>query len=326
MVNENDGTAREHPLRDARKRRLKWTDIADLVTKNIGPEARLDGERRVIWLEEAAEESGYTAAVLRRFANTLAFARDFFEPPIEERILEDSFTALEMIHRIARHDPEEAVRLSAELGKASMPVSKLRKALKDSSAKRLARRTTPWEETPPPPPPEGRLDPRPTTASVRNWRADVALSELHALLPRLTGKFARFERPGGTAPPSVRCDAIAWVDGWMTGDGFEIVHAPSAAAKSLLSDRVARAVVSARFFRKFFLVFTSDSSETHVARAQLALDQLDVKSVGVVHLGALRPLVRKRSGPTAPDWSHMLSIVCPEGQWDEEFSLPASRT
>lgn len=325
MVIEIANAGEGHPLRDAKRRRVAWTEIADLVTKGIGPEARLDGDQRAMWLEEASKESGYTAAVLRRFANTLAFARDFSQPPLDDGILKDSFTALEMIHRIARHDPEEGARLFGELGKSSLPISKLRKALKDSSAKRLARRSPPWEEALPPPPPEGRFDPRPTTASVRNWRADVALSELHLLLPRLTGKFAYFGRPGGTAPPSVRCDAIAWVDTWTKGDGYEIVHAPPAAAKSLVADRVARAVVSARFFRRYYLAFTPDSSKEHVARARLALDQLDAGSVGIVHLGETQPLVRKRSGPSAPDWSHLLSIVCPDGQWDEEFSLPSAR-
>lgn len=323
MVDESAGLPGEHALQHAKRRHTPWTEIAKIVNGAVGPESRLGPSQRAAWLRAAARASGYTPAVLRRFGNTLIFVQGFAERSRpDEELIGRSFTAIEMIHRIARQDAEEAARLFGELGRTRMAISDLRRVLKDSRKRRLEiqsssgrRPVTRAVQSPLP------ISP-PSLASERNWRTDAAIMGLLRLLPELTGKSVHVGRPIGTAPTSVRCDVIAWLSGWTRGDGFEIVHAPAAAARSLVSDRVARSVVASRFFRRFFLTFTPDSSEEHVMRACQALDQLEVRSVGVVLLGAEKPVKRRRTGPPDPDWSHMLPIVCPDGKWNPDFALP----
>lgn len=309
-------------LRAARERRVPWIDIAEIIAKTVGPESGVSSDQRALWLNQAAVASGYTPGALRRFVNVLTFLRRIPERKRPDRqIIENSFTAIEMIQRISRHDPVEADRLLGEIGTRRLTISRLRLALKGSTAElsghasRARRRTLT---------PEGRLVP--SVAGERNWRIDAALGELYRLLPELTGKFEHFGRPLGVAPMGIRCDAVAWIDTeWSRGDGFEIVFAPSSAAKSFVSDRVTRAVVAARFFRRFFIAFTPESSEAHVGRVVQALNLLDAKSVGVVRLGVAAPLIRKRTGKSDPDWSDRLSGICPGGHWDEDFFASQTR-
>ena len=313
-------------MQDAKKRHLPWTEIAEMVARTIGPESGLAPNRRAQWLREAAKLSGYTPAVLRRFANTLAFVEGFDDRARpDSEVIQRSFTAIEMIHRIARQDSDEASRLFAGLGRSGMAISELRRVLKDSRDRRLGRSLGQLKGAIARPAKLPLFMLHASPASERNWRIDAAMSALQRWLPELTGRFLHFGRPGGTAPPSVRCDAIAWLAGWTRGDGYEIVHAPVGAAKSLVSDRVARAVVGARFFRRFYLIFTPDSSEELAMRARQALDQLEARSVGIIFLGAKQPVMRKRTGPPDPDWSHLLPTVCPGGKWNEHFAPPSAK-
>jgi hypothetical protein len=303
-------------------RRVSWIDLAIVVRRAIGKGSGLSTDQRVRWLKEAATASGYSVGALRRFLNTLEFLESVPEQSRpDDGTIRESFTGIEMIQRIASHDAEEAARLLLEFRAKKIPVSKLRSSLKDSKAKGLSKGV--GEQRPAVSFSEGgRLPPGSSAAaSERNWRANAALRLVHQLLPKLTGKYDSFQQPLGSAPIGVRCDAIAWVDGkWTKGDGFEIVHAPAAVAKSIVSDRVSRAIVAARVFRRFYLVFTPDSWLEHVHRAAGALDQLEARAIGVVWLQAEKPLIRKRTGPSVPDWSDRLSTVCPGGKWDEHYS------
>jgi hypothetical protein len=311
-------------LSDARKRRVTWTDVARVLKQTIGG-AQTDQGLRARLLRKAASASGYTTGALRRFLNTFDYLESIPEDiRPDEKLANESFTAIEMIQRIASHDEQEAVRLLGEFRTSKVPVSKLRLALKDSKERSLSKGNAHGSR--PVVISESRSNPGSSSASERNWRVNAGLRLLNQLLPQLTGKYESFQQPLGNAPVGVRCDAIAWLDGkWTKGDGFELVHAPVSVSKSVVSDRVTRAIVASRFFRRFHLVFTPDSGFEQVHRAAQALDQLDVRSVGVVWLQAEKPLIRARSGPPSPDWTDKLAKVCPRGKWDENFSLRPPR-
>lgn len=325
MVKEKQKWPGPDALLDARKRRIRWTVMAATVRSAIGETSSLPQRERTRWLARAAELSGYTTGALRRFANVLDFLEAFEEdarPGTEEA--KDSFTALEMVHRISRHDPKRAAELMGELRTGSIAISKLRAELKDSKSKRLSkdRKAVSVE-------PLGyaflRVTP-PSPASERNWRADAALEGIRILLPTLSRRFEYFGRPSGNAPSGWRCDAIAWLDAsWTRGDGFEIVHAPASTAKAVVSDRISRAIVASRFFRRHYIVFTPESGPDHVYRTAQSLEQLEAVSIGVVWLSAEKPLVRKPTGLPEPDRIDKLCLVCPQGKWNENYNLASPR-
>lgn len=324
MARANKQNSELDGLVDARDRRVSWTEVASLLKRSIDANASSKTDQRSRLLKEAAASSGYTAGALRRFLNTFEYLETLpFELRPDGNVAKKSFAAIEMIRRIAGHDAEEAKRLLGDLKKKRIPVSELRKALKDSKERSLSKE-------------RAVAEPRPVffsdaripggAASERNWRVNAGLRLLSQLLPELTGKYESFQQPLGNAPIGVRCDAIAWLDAkWTKGDGFELLHGPTSVSKAVVSDRVTRAIVASRFFRRFYIVFTPDSSPERVHRAAQALEQLDARSVGVVWLRAEKPLIRPRSGPPSPDWTDKLALVCPGGGWDENFSLRSSR-
>lgn len=303
-------------LNDAKRARVPWTTVAVILRQAVGQDTGTSSEFRTRWIREAAGASGYTIGALKRFMAVFDFVSGI---PAELRPdsegLAASFTALEMIQRIESHDRQEAMRLLGELRTTKIPISRLRAALEAAKRRRLTRGAEAHQRRPVGIS-AGHSTFETSAAGERNLRANATLDLVYRLLPELTGKFEAFQQPLGTAPIGVRCDAIAWLDvKWARGDGFESVHAPGPVSRSVVSDRVTRAIVASRFFRRFYLVFTPESSGEHVHRAASALDQLEAKSVGVVWLGAELPIVRKRSGPPVPDWSDRLAAVCPGGKW-----------
>jgi hypothetical protein len=324
MVSEGKTAQVPASIEEARKKRAPWTATASALRSSIGTD--LGTEERAKLFKAAAKISGYTAGALRRFVATLDFLERFPEQARPDPdTTKDSFTAIEMIQRISRHDAAMGQKLMAELRDEKIAISKLRLILKDSKIQRLAKASV--VQAPPAPKFASSNDERYSAAVARNWRADAAMEDIRRMLLSLSGYVEYFGRPAGTPPMGVRADAIAWLDeGWTKGDGFEVVHAPAPTAKAVVSDRVSRAVVASRFFRRHYIVFTPDSRIDHVHRTVGSLNQLDATSVGVVWLEAEKPLLRKPSGRPIPDRSKQLSLVCPLGKWDENFRLNPKKT
>jgi hypothetical protein len=154
-------------------------------------------------------------------------------------------------------------------------------------------------------------------AAERHLRKADAFGKIRQLLPQLSGHFVLFDRPLGTSPPAIRCDAIAWLDNDLTqGDGFEIAYAAHGTGPAAISDLLSRAVVASSFFRRHFLVFTPGSSSELVHRAIESLKVLQANSIGVVMLEEFgHKILRSPKGPPVPDRRKMLQIICPGGRW-----------
>ena len=316
-------------LRNAKRNKQAWLDIA-LTFREIGrTQGGLNLER------EAAEASGYTVGVLRRFVVVMEFLEsDAFDksmlPP--KRVLETSFTAVEQIQRIARLDPERAKELIADLSERSLRIDALRDEyaqLQKSSSARLeasAFSTSNSDEI------DGgapialstqsfniKSGPRSVAALQRRSRAEKAFRLIGAMLPDISGNVERFDRPTGIPSAPLRCDAIAWLDvSFKTGDGFEIVYAPAAMTEVAFSDQVSRAIVAAMFFRRHFIVFTDDSDRKFISKAERMIADLDLRSVGLLALGDMQRPVRVRPPDNArpePDRRHLLFKLCPKGRW-----------
>lgn len=297
-------------LDGARKARLAWSKVGKAVAD--GMRATGDQDRKK-FLQKAAERSGYSVNVLRRYAAVLAFVEG---RPAEERlpdeVVDGAFAGLELIMRIANYDAGLARTLFESQRTKPMTVKSLRAKLKEVEPKSA----TPERADPKRPVVAFSYSP---AAPHRMTRTDVAFSELRELLPKLSGKgVVVFGKPAGVAPVGIRCDAVAWLDrNFNTGDGFEIFHAPRGSSRAALSDAVGRAMLASTLFRRFFLVFTWDSESPMVELAVESLEKFGADTVQVIRLRDV-PLEKRKLQKEAkpkPDRRHMLPKICPKGKW-----------
>lgn len=269
-------------------------------------------------LKDAAASSGYSVGMLRRFAGTAAFLKTF---PIRSRpaaaIVERSFAAIEVIERIHGLDPELGSKLLTGLETGSSSVNDLRKSLSELKQGRVRR---PDRSRGAPIAASGRRVSLPGPPSAygptRNDRERETMSRLRELLPDLCGKVFAFAKPEGSAPPGLRCDAIAWTDrAFATGDGFEFAYGGRGNNRATLSDLVARITVASTLFRRYYVAFSQDSLPEQVEAVVESLALLDARSVGVVFLARPNPVLRKPKGAPDPDRRELLAKLCPRGQW-----------
>jgi hypothetical protein len=309
MVNDLQTSDPLLRLDGARKARLAWSKVGRAVADGM----RTTGDHdRKKFLQEAAQRSGYSANLLRRYAAVLAFVE---ERPAEERLPEEvvdrAFAGLELIMRIANYDAGLARTLFEIQRTKPLTVKSLRARLKDVEPKsatlergNVKKPVVTYSYSP--------------AAPLRQTRTDAAFSELRQALPKLSGKaVVAFGKPEGVAPVGIRCDAIAWLDrNFRTGDGFEIFHAPKGSSRAALSDAVGRAMLASTLFRKFFLVFTWDSESLMVDLAIESLEKFGADTVQVIRLGDMPFEKRKlREAKPRPDRRHMLPKICPNGKW-----------
>ena len=316
MVNDRDGRSGP-PERVSRKAGSEgWFEIGSRLAWHRD---QADDKRK--WAETlkgAARSSGYSVGMLRRFAGAAGFLQSF---PIRSRppaaAAARSFAAIEVIERIHGLDAELGLKLLTELGTASPSVSDLRKVLSDLKQGRV-----PGPDRTP-----GALlaasgkrgsfaDPPSSYGPTRNDRERETMSRLRELLPILSGQVFAFAKPEGSAPPGLRCDAIAWTDRAFTkGDGFEFAYAARGNNRAVLSDLVSRVTVASTLFRRYYVTFSADSLPEQVEAVVESLDLLDARSVGVVFLARPKPMLRKPKGSPTPDRRDLLAKLCPKGRW-----------
>lgn len=310
-------------LRGAKKDKMSWMEVATIF-RRIGKEGGADQHR----LErEAAVASGYTSGILKRFVIALNFLESGIV--LEERrpkrhVLDSSFTAIELIERISRQNPERAAELIVEIGERRVRVESLRRELSDlRGAPYPLTPLTPIETTARQVLPRLRTqEPRAYAASARRLREEVTFARVENLLPEVSGPVEIFHRPLGVPVAPLRCDALAWLDDrYGEADGFEFVYAPSAMTEVLFSDQLDRAIVASSFFRRHFVVFTDDSDPKFPARAARIIQLLGIRSMGVIALGDKKrvQLAAQAKAVPEPDRRHLLKRLCPAGKWADVY-------
>jgi hypothetical protein len=269
-------------------------------------------------LKDAARSSGYSVGMLRRYTGAATFLKTF---PVKSRpaaaIVGRSFAAIEVIERIHGLDPQLGSGLLTGLETGSSSVSDLRKVLSELKQGRVPRPDQNAGVLLAASAKRGSL-PSPPSAygPTRNDRERETMSRLRDLLPVLSGKVFAFAKPEGSAPPGLRCDAIAWTDrAFETGDGFEFAYAGPGSNRASLSDLVSRVTVASTLFRRYYVAFSQDSLPEQVEAVVESLALLDARSVGVVFLARPKPVLRKAKGKPAPDRRKLLARLCPKGQW-----------
>jgi hypothetical protein len=318
---------------------LAWTELATVFANEASAaEAKGGDAGRIRYQKEISKFTGYTVGMLRGMAATKAWLDKL---PLEDRpteqLVSKSFTALDLIRRLDGIDPRQTGELLRKLGKGRLPVSAIRAELRAAAASRegagvvadapMADVDQDGESDASEPRPEteasdrmiavsAAMDWTPSTLQTRQWRQEEALYAIQRELGRLSGEVAKFRKPEGVSPIGVRCAAIAFLDNAMTeGDGFEIVNAAHGLSRATLSDHVSRAIVASRFFRRFFLVFTPDSSPELVNKAVESLVSLEIPAVGVAWFGLQNPILLNAEGTPEPDRRHRLEDICRHGHW-----------
>jgi hypothetical protein len=312
MPSEGDLLSR---LEGAKARRKPWADVARLLERGLQRE-RAEGIDRAKgpFLRAAAVATGYSTNALNRFVSVLTFATEVGGAMgVEvEQLLRVPFASLELMKRIAAADPKIGRRLLREFPRRPVPISRLRELLRTASD-------------------HGELiSPRGNAARLRSAHEHAVLGLLESGLPDLTGaKDAKLTAPVAKLPLPISGvfasdedgginfvdtfdikrfafpDAVAVrvTDGGIDFvDAFDIKHYKHGASSQVIRDIVASAALSARFFRRFWLLVSS-SSEFLTALVN-AIEALKLDSIGVAEVSlseaSIRPLRWPCSDPV-PD-------------------------
>lgn len=282
-------------LLDAKKRRIPWYDVARALRSGMA-EASDSGFDANSLRTEAAQLSGYSVNMLGRMLRVLDYFEDLAATADEPlaRYLHAPFPSLELVRRVLVADREYGSELLAKVLQGKARIGELRQATASLTHEQHQ---------------AGRA------SRDRQLRRSKTLNAIRSSMTQLAG-IGSVENEPAVVPDLLRCDLIAIKRDEQSTllTAYGVVYAPGRLQTAVLYDILARCIVTASYFDRYFITFSEPTP--YFDRSRAMLEALEASSIGLAFVsdsGTLE-VVREPAGNPNPDRRGSLTKLIPEAK------------